>query len=120
MRHDAATNYFKHIQTYRQEVCSWSAVHVGQGAMPCPVSLSMDPPVKHQHRSNGVIIVFDPCSDESVYVRCTSCRVGGKVNAHVSLVEDASGRPTPWIRLDKPSLSLLLEEAQAGQCPRSK
>ena len=117
MRHDAAINYFKHIQTYRQEVCSWSAVHVGQGAMPCPVSLSMDPPVKHQHRNNGVIIVFDPCSDQSVYVRCTSCRVGGKVNSHVSLVEDASGRPTPWIRLDKPSLSLLLEEAQAGQSP---
>jgi hypothetical protein len=64
MRHDAAVNYLKNIQAYRQEALEWSAVHVGQGAMPCPASLSMDPPVRHQHRSNGVIIVLDPCSQD--------------------------------------------------------
>jgi hypothetical protein len=116
MRHDAAVNYLKNIQAYRQEALEWSAVHVGQGAMPCPASLSMDPPVRHQHRSNGVIIVFDPCSQDSVYVRCTSCRMGVSVNPHVSLVEDAAGRPTPWIRLDEPSLSLLLGAVRPGLC----
>jgi hypothetical protein len=113
LRHDAAASYFKNIQGHVQDLCSWAAVHVGQGAMPCPVSLSMDPPAAHAHRSNGVIIVFDPCSDESVYVRCTSCRMGNRVNAHTSLVVDAAGRATNWMRLDEASLSALLEAARS-------
>ena len=88
-------------------------MHV-QGAMPCPVSLSMDPPREHYHRSNGVIIVFHPSSDESVYVRCTSCRHGKKMNPLVSPVENASGWFTPWIRLDKCSLRDLIKEARAS------
>jgi hypothetical protein len=116
MRHDAAGSYFKNILTHKPELSSWVPVHVGQGAMPCPVSLSMDPPVRHQHRSNGVILVFDPSSHDTVYARCTTCKLCDRVNAHVTPVEDASGRRTPWVRIDRLPFAALLAEASAGQC----
>ena len=117
LRQDAAVPYFKNIQACKKDMTLWAAVHVSQGGMPCPASLSMNPPVKHQHRNNGVIVVFNPASDECVYARCTSCRLSKELNPHVSLVVSATGTPTQWIRLDRPAIASLLGGVHSGMRP---
>ena len=118
LRKDAARNYHHNIQHYNQSLASWTAVHVSNGAMPCPASLCLEPPVEHKHRNNGVIVVFDPASPSLIYTRCSNCRVDTKnVNAEVSLLKDSEGRVTQWLELDNKVLGSLKEKAARGATP---
>lgn len=115
LRKDAASSYLQNIQKYNDSLASWTAVHVSSGAMPCPASLCLDPPVKHNHHSNGVIVVYDAASPSLVYARCSNCRVDTKkVNEEAKLLMDAEGRVTQWLALDEKSLANLKQKAAQG------
>lgn len=119
VRREAAGSYFHNILKARPSLESWSAVHVVGGSVPCPASLALDPPVRHHHRSNGVIIVFDPASPSLVYTRCTNCRLDpGRLNDTVVPLKDELGGCTQWIELSEQSLGTLLRAGkEAGERP---
>jgi len=105
---------------------SWVAVHVGNEAMPCPMMLSQDPPVKYSHTSNGVILAVLSGDDSVVYARCTDCLLSKTTNAHVERVvkastggcggEEAVGDPSPWVKFTEKGLGdlMLMPKAEKG------
>ena len=134
-RVDSAQSYLKQLVKLlgdeEKAKGDWVAVHVGNEAMPCPMMLSQDPPVKYSHTSNGVILAVLSGDDSVVYARCTSCRLSKTTNSHVERVmkavgvgcaggcggEEATGDPSPWVKLTKKGLEelMLMPQAKKGQ-----
>jgi hypothetical protein len=81
------------------------------------MQLSEDPPVRHHHPNNGVILAVNktPTQDEDgeiiVYARCTSCRFSHTTNAHAVRVMRGkdSEFASPWLKLSRESFSAMLE-----------
>ena len=101
---------------------AWIALHIDRGAMPCPMQLSQDPPVRHHHRNNGIILAVNIDSAEDVgivYARCSACRNSPTTNSHVERVASFKGAeyPSPWIRLSKESFEAMLRDSgETVQC----
>jgi hypothetical protein len=95
----------------------WIAVHIDRGAMPCPMQLSEDPPVRHHHPNNGVILAVnksltqDEEEETIVYARCTSCRFSHTTNAHAVRVMRGkdSEFASPWLKLSRENFSAMLD-----------
>jgi hypothetical protein len=135
-RVDSAQSYLKQLMKLlgdeEKAKGSWVAVHVGNEAMPCPMMLSQDPPVKYSHTSNGVILAVLSGDDSVVYARCTACQMSKTTNAHVERVvkassggsggcggcggEEAAGDPSPWVKFTEKGLGdlMLMPKAEKG------
>jgi hypothetical protein len=128
-RVDSAQSYLKQLMKLLGDEeklrGSWVAVHVGNEAMPCPMMLSQDPPVKYAHTSNGAILAVLSGDDSVVYARCTACRLSKTTNPHVARVEkaqvtggdEATGDPSPWVKFTEKGLEDLVSmpRAKKGQ-----
>ena len=130
-RMDSAQSYLKQLMSLlgdeEKAKGSWVAVHVGNEAMPCPMMLSQDPPVKYSHTSNGVILAVLSGDDSVVYARCTACLRSKTTNAHVERVmkepgggsggEEATavGDPSPWVKFTEKGLEDLMLVPKAVQ-----
>jgi hypothetical protein len=90
---------------------NWIAVHIDNGAMPCPTQLSQDPPVQHRHLNNGVILaVNSEDNGEVVYARCTACKHCVNVNEIAERITKG-GEQTPWVRFTRENLCALMQAA---------
>jgi hypothetical protein len=123
-RKDSAHSYLKqllslvavqdddnHDDAIKSKECrgDWVAVHIDNGAMPCPMQLSQDPPVLHHHLNNGVILAVNSEDDgKAVYARCTACRHCVSVNEITERIMKGN-EPTPWVKFTQESLRDLMQ-----------
>ena len=115
-RRESAQRYHSQLLCFLDEQerkRQYESRHIANGALPCPMSLSEDPPKIVPHRSNGVIVSLDLSNPTVVYARCTKCsEVSATTNSHVTRLVGCSGRPTCWVKISEEGIKGIMEDMQ--------